>query len=78
MTHMEISTLLSVAQIVISIIVIILILLQERSSGLGGILGGGGEGEFYASRRGLEKIIFGATIILVILFAALSLIQLVL
>jgi len=53
---------LAIAQIIVSILLIALILLQERSSGLSGILGGGGEG-FYQTRRGLEKIIFGATAI---------------
>lgn len=63
---------LAIAQIIVSILLIALILLQERSSGLSGILGGGGEG-FYQTRRGLEKIIFGATIVLAIAFAGLAL-----
>lgn len=66
---------LSVAQIIISIVVIILILLQERSSGLSGVFGGS-EGGAYQTRRGFEKIIFIATIVLVIAFAALSLLNL--
>ena len=68
---------ISIVQIVISIALIILILLQERSSGLSGVFGGGGA-EFYQRRRGLEKIIFGATIVLVIAFAVLSLLSLIL
>lgn len=69
--------LISIAQIIISVIVIILILLQERSSGLSGIFGGGDlGGGNYQTRRGLEKIIFGATIVLVIALAALSLLNL--
>ncbi len=67
--------LISIVQIVISVILIILILLQERSSGLSGVFGGG-ESEFYAKRRGMERLIFIATIILVIIFAALSLLNL--
>lgn len=66
---------LSIAQIVVSIVLIILILLQERSSGLSGVFGGSG-GEFYSQRRGLERIIFFATISLAILFAILSIINL--
>ncbi len=66
---------ISIAQITISIILIILILLQERSSGLSGIFGGG-ESEFYAKRRGLERLIFIATIVLIVIFAALSLFNL--
>jgi len=48
-------------QIIISIILIVSILLQERSGGLSGIFGGQG-GEFYQTRRGLERIMFISTI----------------
>jgi preprotein translocase subunit SecG len=65
---------ISIAQIVVSIALIILILIQERSSGLSGILGGGG-GEIYSQRRGLEKMLFGATIVLIVVFAVLSLLN---
>lgn len=54
---------LSVVQIIVSIIVIVLILLQERSGGFSGVFGYG-EGGFYSVRRGLEKIIFAATVVL--------------
>jgi protein translocase SecG subunit len=60
-------------QIIISVALIILILVQERSSGLSGILGGGGE--VYSQRRGLEKGFFGLTVVLVIVFAVLSLLN---
>ena len=65
-------TLLSIAQLVVSVLLIVLILLQERSSGLSGILGGGSEGGFYQTRRGLEKTIFFSTIALAIAFACLA------
>jgi len=67
--------LFSVAQIIISIILIVLILLQERSSGLSGIFGGS-ESSYYQTRRGFEKIIFIATVVLTAIFAILSLINL--
>lgn len=66
---------LSIAQIIISIVLIILILLQERSSGLSGVFGGGESG-FYQKRRGLEKMIFFATIIFVIAFGVSALLNL--
>ncbi len=69
---------ISIIQIIISVVLIVLILLQERSSGLSGMFGGGGEGEFYQKRRGLEKMIFRATVVLVIIFAGLSLVNLLL
>jgi len=64
-------SILSTIQIIVSILLIIAILLQERSSGLSGVFGG--NSEFYHTRRGLERIIFWSTIVLVIAFAALSL-----
>ncbi len=71
------TNIISIAQIIISFIVIVLILLQERSSGMSGIFGGG-ESEFYQTRRGLERLIFAATIALVLIFAGLSILNLVL
>ncbi len=68
---------LSIAQIIISVALIVLILLQERSSGLSGVFGGG-ETQFYQTRRGLENIIFIATIVLAVIFAGLSLARLIL
>jgi len=53
-------------QIIVSVGLIILILLQSKSSGLGSAWGGGG-GSFQ-SRRGVEKFLFAATIILSVLF----------
>ncbi|MDI6717941.1 MAG: preprotein translocase subunit SecG [Patescibacteria group bacterium] len=68
---------LGIAQIIVSIALIVLILLQERSSGLSGIFGGGGDGGgFYQKRRGFEKLIFAATIVLAVAFAVLSLLNL--
>ncbi len=68
---------LPISQIIVTVLLIVFILLQERSSGLSGLLGGG-EGGFYQTRRGLEKFIFGGTIVLAIAFAALALAGLVL
>ena len=68
---------LAIAQIIVSILLIALIMIQERSSGLSGIFGsGGGEGGFYHTRRGMEKLLFGSTIVLTIAFAVLALIDL--
>lgn len=52
-----------------------LILLQERSSGISVLAA---ESSYYQTRRGLERVIFGATIVLTGLFAVLSLLSLVL
>ena len=50
-----------------------LILLQSSKGGLGGGLGAG---EFYRSKRGAEKVVFTATIVLSVLFFVTSIISL--
>ena len=66
---------LILAQIAISIILIALILLQPGESSLGSSFGG--SGGFYATRRGIQKKIFWATVISGILFIALALLNLI-
>ncbi len=66
----------AILQIIVSVILVVLILLQERSAGLSGIFGGEGGG-FYQTRRGLEKLIFVATIVLAVIFVGLAVYQLV-
>lgn len=53
-------------QIVLAVLLIVCILLQQRGSGLG--MAFGGESNVYRSRRGFEKILFYATIVIAILF----------
>ncbi len=62
------------AQIIIASLLIVTILLQSRGSGLGGAFGGSGGS--YHSKRGLEIVLFRATIILAVLFAFTSLLAL--
>lgn len=66
---------LLVLQLVIGILLIVAIVLQMQGSGLSTAFGGAGE--FYRSKRSLEKFLFTATIALAILFAAISLILLI-
>lgn len=61
-----IDRILNIAQIVISILLVVAILLQARGTGLGGVFGGGGE--VFRTKRGLEKTLFTATIVLAVLF----------
>ncbi len=69
---------LSIIQIIISIIIIVLVLLQERSSGLSGIFGGSdGGGGAYQTRRGMEKVVFIATIVFAVIFCGLAIFRLV-
>ena len=62
------------AQTGVSILLIIFILLQQRGTALGSAFGG--EGAFYATRRGLQKKIFFGTIVLGTLFIVLGLLNL--
>ncbi len=62
---------LAIAEVIVSILIVILILLQERSVGISGLMGG--DSAFYQTRRGLEKAIFGGTIVLAVVFVALAL-----
>lgn len=65
---------LKLLQIIIAVALIVAILLQNRGGGLSGIFGGGG-GNVYMTKRGFEKKIFYATIVLAVLFLAVSLIS---
>lgn len=66
---------LDIAQIVVAALLVVGVLLQNRGSGLSSFLGGGGE--FYATRRGLEKTIMIATIIFAAIFIILGVLRLV-
>ena len=57
--------------LVISVILVILVLLQTKGGGLSTVFGG--EGNVYQTRRGLEKGLFIATIILSVVFVGLIL-----
>lgn len=70
------STLLAVIQIVISVLLTSAILLQQRGTGLSATFGG--EGNVYRTKRGLEKVIFGATIVLAALFFITALLNIIL
>jgi preprotein translocase subunit SecG len=66
----------TIIQIVLAALLIITILLQQRGSGLSGTFGG--ESNVYSTRRGIEKIIFVSTIVIAVLFFAVSLLRIVL
>jgi protein translocase SecG subunit len=59
-------TWIKIAQLVISILLILTVLLQNRGTGLGSTFGG--SGGVYLTKRGLEKKLFIATIVLAVLF----------
>ena len=65
---------LIVAQMVLSVAMVAAVLLQVRGGGLGGIFGQ--PDSVYRTKRGVEKVIFQLTLVLVVLFAAVSLLML--
>lgn len=56
-------------QITLSILLVASILLQQRGSSLGGAFGGDNFSAAFHTRRGAEKMLFQASIVLGILFA---------
>lgn len=65
---MEITTVLKFICAAAAAGLVISVVLQNRSGGLGAVFGGSG-GEAYRSKRGLEAVLFNATIVLGIVFA---------
>jgi preprotein translocase subunit SecG len=63
---------LTLLEVIISILMATVILVQQQGSGLGGAFGG--DGNVYRSKRGVEKWLYYATIILAIAFFAVAII----
>lgn len=64
---------MQIIQILLSIALIVVIVVQAKGTGLGASWGGGGE--FYRSKRGIEKVLFTLTIILAVLFVFTSILN---
>jgi preprotein translocase subunit SecG len=67
-------TYLIVAQMVLSVALVLAVLFQVRGGGLGGIFGQADT--VYRTKRGVEKVLFQITIVLVVLFIIISLLML--
>ncbi len=59
---------LEILQIVLAILLSLVILSQQRGAGLSSAFGG--RGGFYVNKRGAEKVLEVATVVLAILFVA--------
>jgi len=59
-------TFLTISQIIISVLLILFILMQDKGTGLSATFGG--SGNFYASKRGVEKVLSSGTVFLAIAF----------
>ncbi len=66
---------LIILDIVVAIALITVILLQMQGTGLSSSFGG--TGEFYRSRRSIEKLLLWATVVLAAIFALLSIVLLI-
>jgi len=69
--QMEVLTqLLPYAEIVLSLLLIVGIVLQQRGASLGGAFGGDNFASTFYKRRGAERFLFRATVVVAILFVA--------
>lgn len=66
-------TALIIVQIVLALMLTIAILIQERGSGMGEAIGGSGGAGFQTSKRGAEKVLAQATVVLLVAFLLISL-----
>jgi len=73
---MTLAGVLPYIQIVLSVVLIVCILLQQTGASLGGAFGGDNFSASYHTRRGSEKVLFYATIVLAILLAVSSFVTL--
>jgi preprotein translocase subunit SecG len=67
-------TYLNIAQVVVSVALILIVLFQVRGGGLGGIFGQ--PDTVYRTKRGVEKLLFQLTIVLVSVFLVISVLTL--
>lgn len=68
---------IKILQLIIAVTLIVVILMQNRGGGLSNVFGGGG-GNVYMTKRGFEKKLFIATIVLGVLFFVFSLLSIIL
>jgi protein translocase SecG subunit len=66
-----------VTQIAIAVLLVVAVLFQPSTAGMGGSLGGSDAMQNFHTKRGFEKFLFIATIVLGVLFAALSVVAIV-
>lgn len=65
------SQILKISQIISALVLITVVLLQQRGASLSGAFGG--TSTAFRSRRGIEKFLYNATIVIATIFALLSL-----
>ena len=63
-----VTTVLTVINLVSAVLLIVAVLLQQKGAGMGAAFGG--SGSVYTTRRGLDRTLFQATIVLSVVFFA--------
>lgn len=66
------SNLIPYVQLGAALLLIVLVILQRSGGDVGGAFGGGDGAEFFRTRRGFEKFLFFATILIALVFVATS------
>lgn len=69
-----IQAILPYAQIVLSLLLITGIVLQNRGASLGGAFGGDNFASTFYKRRGAEKFLFQATVVIAVLYVAIAIV----
>ncbi len=73
---MKLTNILQIATLVSGILIMILVLLQARGASLGA--GFGSSGELFTTRRGIDKSLHEATIVIAVIFVLSILVNLIL
>lgn len=68
--------LFDITQIVLALVLMLSVLLQQRGAGLGA--GFGGDSAVFTTKRGAEKLLYNGTIVIAIIFFAISLVRVIL
>ena len=71
-----ISVILPYIQIALAVLLTVAVLLQQSDAGAGGAFGGSDSVSTWRTRRGFEKFLFSATIVLAVLFIASAIVAL--
>jgi len=66
---------ISLIQIILGVLLILVIIIQQKGTGVGTAFGG--DLSFYRTKRGAEKVLFYATIVISVVFIISSLVGLV-
>jgi len=68
-------TVFNIIQLILAILLSVAILLQQKGAGLSGVFGG--SSNVYSTKRGFDKVLHYATIVMAVIFFGLSLVRLV-